>query len=155
VEEIMSGLLGVLCTVACLMAQTPVRPATPQMIAVEDSNGRPRLAVQARERPYEPGGRLAGAIYITERKDARDKHGLIVSGIGFYPWLDGPRLHMSVFELVPRPGHTNRYWADSTDNIKQHLTPMFLVDYELVAGKRREVVEMKALGLTPLWLTRQ
>ena len=127
----------------------PANGQSPLMVAVETTDKMCKVMAAPRTAP--PTDRIAMACPVN-RKDVRMPNGQVVSGFGFYPWIEGRTTHVRVFVMVPAPGAPNR-WLHETGDDPKMLRPVTFASYTLGPEEPKRIEEMKALGLEP-WVIR-
>jgi hypothetical protein len=75
----------------------------------------------------------------------RDEKGRIVSGYGLYGWKEGAGVHVVLLIKVPMEGAENRRYASHSPELRNEV----LATYTIPIGEKREMTEMKTLGIKP------
>jgi hypothetical protein len=116
---------------------TPMQRSFIRWVAVENAKGQATGGFTAEARPWFEGTAPRIEEHFTSSKAVKGRDGRIISGIGFYGWHEGDRLHGVVLVNVPARNAENRYYAHPTDPS---------LHYEVAARFSLAPGEVKALG---------
>jgi hypothetical protein len=147
--------LGIWITIFAVSAVlNAVAQQPPCCFAVLNTAGQPVLMARLGDAAYKAG--IAPSVewgLMDEKTPLLDKKGQVISGFGFYGWMEGGNVRVAVVARLPPEGAENRIYRWPELN-KTGMKPRLEVfaTYTLAAGETHSMDELRALGLSAVAL---